>query len=538
MKPESSIVLFRVDASSEIGAGHLMRCLALANAFQQAGIRCHFLVNHRTATLLQTLGRLDIEFTEISATESELSQIKACIHHLQQELGLLALVLDGYQFSAEYRCEVKSLVELLVVLDDQNNSGLLYADLVVNPIETAKNLNYSSTAAHAKHTFGSAYVLLQPAFQHVEPSLWEHRRELLITFGASDVKDLSLSVLSELYKRELPFQAVTLVTGAAYPHVEALRQVMASQDQGHLSVKHLHNVADMAQVMQKARLAISAAGSTQFELATLRVPGILVVVADNQLAAAREQESEGWCQVVDARHGLQVAALIQQASDLWLDAERLRQMHQAAGKRTYQMGAHRVVRAVQQCYELSKHEQGIKAYGVVLNAVQVQDLEMIRQWRNDPSVRQFMFDQAEISKEQQQRWYASLCNDISQQHYVIYFKEQAIGVINIKSFDKEPLFQSPAIEIGLYIYAPRYRNNFLAFCPSLAMIDYCFDVLQCEKILASVLPDNQAAINYNRQLGYAMQPENQTDKDVLHMTLEQDDYCIAARKIKSLIRYN
>lgn len=537
MSVSNNFVLIRVDANQNLGAGHLMRCMALAYALRENGIIAHFVIDSQTATLIQTFVTFDFDFTELNSVEPEIQQIKACYDFLGKSYACLALVLDGYQFSSAYRQQLNEIGAALVVLDDQNNSGVLYADLVVNPLNAAKEMNYSETAPNAKHLFGPGYVLLQPSFQRAKPAEWSCRKHLLITFGASDVQNLSLPVLSALLNEASPFSDVTLVTGAAYSYEMAIRECLAKSHSSKSSIRYLHRVQDMTQPMREARLALSAAGSTQFELASMRVPSLLVVVADNQLAAATEQASLGWCDVVDARKGIQMTSLLRQVAEIWNDEERLLSMHYAATKLNYLDGAMRIVRSMRQIHMQAVLYRQIEAYGVILKPVAEVDLELIREWRNDPQMRQHMIDQADISKVQQVRWFEHIRHAISQQHYLITYKEHAIGVINIKSVDHGPLFQAEEIEVGLYISHPRYRNNFLAFCPSLTILDYCFDELCCQKIVARVLPHNQSAINYNRQLGYVVSSEQKAQYELIHMQLDPESYRAASRKIKSLIRY-
>src|SRR5690606_19457883 len=118
-------VLFRVDASSAMGIGHLMRCQALAQALMQQQIDILFAV--RQASLVIARNRNDWVGQVVLIPENT-SQVDE-LDWLQNTIDLLALdfaVLDGYQFDSEYRARLKALVNKLVLFDDNNNSGLLY----------------------------------------------------------------------------------------------------------------------------------------------------------------------------------------------------------------------------------------------------------------------------------------------------------------------------------------------------------------------------------------------------------------------------
>ncbi|KXI27908.1 GNAT family N-acetyltransferase [Paraglaciecola hydrolytica] len=174
----------------------------------------------------------------------------------------------------------------------------------------------------------------------------------------------------------------------------------------------------------------------------------------------------------------------------------------------------------------------LQGYQVRLDAVTQDDLEMIRQWRNDPSVAQFMLSQESISTEQQQAWFKKISRDFSQQHFVIFYKNEAIGVANIKAYYQgETLDNARVIEPGLYIADNRYRNNILAFAPTLVLNDYCFEVLGVQALLAVVKADNLAALNYNTKLGYQIEKQ----AELVEIRLNQADYQHHTHGLKALL---
>lgn len=177
-----------------------------------------------------------------------------------------------------------------------------------------------------------------------------------------------------------------------------------------------------------------------------------------------------------------------------------------------------------------KHQ--IDAYGVCLRVIARGDLEMVRTWRNDPYIKQFMLSQETISASQQLEWFDSISASETQQHFIINYKSEPIGVINIKSANSDALATAAQVEVGMYIFDERYRANFLAFCPALAINDYCFEQLSCDSLLASVLPVNKAAIKFNTALGY----QTIESGELISMTLQKENYVNASKKIKRFIR--
>lgn len=536
MLKNGEVVLFRVDANSSIGAGHLMRCIALAHAFQSIGHKSIFIVNEDTQKIIKTLS--SFEFESICLTTAlSLEQTCQQIYSIGKDRQAGTLVLDGYQFSPEYRKSIKGLGFSLVLLDDENNSGELFADIVINPTQSATSLNYLASAPNALHLLGNDFILLRPEFQATSPKSVNDSNRLLISFGASDVADLTKPVLNCLLAEQHCYDHVDIVTGSAYSGDAELRETSANSSK----ISYQHNVSNMAALISQARLAVCAAGGTIFELMSLGVPAILVVVADNQLNAANEQEALGWCKVFDARNGIDPRLLLAEAEHLWQDSSKLKTMQKIALSKNIVGGALRVAQAIKE-YRQEKIKplcSYINAYNIRLREVQYSDLECIRHWRNDPDIKKMMFSQNDISASEQIAWFRKISADQMQQHFVIEYKSHAIGVINLKSLDGKPLHESLSIEPGLYIADSRYRHNVLAFCPSLAVLDFCFEQLVCQQIVARVLPDNLAAIKYNQAMGYSL-PEselgNSNHTQYLTMNLKASDYFEKRDTIKKSLR--
>jgi UDP-4-amino-4,6-dideoxy-N-acetyl-beta-L-altrosamine N-acetyltransferase len=147
----------------------------------------------------------------------------------------------------------------------------------------------------------------------------------------------------------------------------------------------------------------------------------------------------------------------------------------------------------------------IRAYGVDLTPVQATDLPQLRTWRNSPDIAAQMLDQRQISPEAQQQWFTRISADVSQQHFVIRYKDQPVGACNLKQPEGKAVTGSTVLESGFYLADPRFRGSMLAFFPALALNQYCFQTLGCTTLLAHVKLDNQAALRFNQQGPVLMQ---------------------------------
>ncbi len=177
----------------------------------------------------------------------------------------------------------------------------------------------------------------------------------------------------------------------------------------------------------------------------------------------------------------------------------------------------------------------IEAYKVRLRPIEKRDLEQVRQWRNDPDVARNMFSQHDISQHEHAQWFTRASEDAQQWNFVFEFRAQPVGFINLKSLDEKRLVDSEIAEPGMYMGAEQYRGNILAFCPALALNDYCFENLSITTLRARVLRKNLAAIKFNQALGYQAS-DAQSDAQTLVMELNRAAYMKSSRAVKAMIR--
>lgn len=334
-------VLFRVEGHHTIGLGHVMRCTALAHSMVMQGHEVIFALSEHSLALCQSRTNLLGKTLIVPSlnTDSEPQWlVKQC-----ERLAVNWLVLDGYEFNQSYRFALNSTLFKLAIFDDINDSGALYADLVINGAPKANTINYQQTAPNAALAVGEYYRIVRPEFLQLRDKKWSGRACLTLMFGGSDPLDLTLSVLTMLEKSAFSIPIV-VITGAAYGHLAALEKWLKSSN---LTIQHLHDCQNMAEVLVKTRLAVSAAGGAQFELLACGTPAILVVMANNQVFASQEAVQQGWCEAINIEK-TSVATLVEQCLSLWQQPEKIQNMHQQALTRVTHDGAKHVVELMRQ----------------------------------------------------------------------------------------------------------------------------------------------------------------------------------------------
>jgi spore coat polysaccharide biosynthesis predicted glycosyltransferase SpsG len=133
-------------------------------------------------------------------------------------------------------------------------------------------------------------------------------KNVLVTMGGSDPDNVTLKVIEVLKKLDVPGLHVKVIVGPANPHLEALQQAASSSD---ISCELISSVRDMPSLMQRADLAISAAGSTCWEFCCLGVPLMTIILAENQVGLSGRLEKSGasknmgWHYQIDSRECLE-----------------------------------------------------------------------------------------------------------------------------------------------------------------------------------------------------------------------------------------
>jgi UDP-2,4-diacetamido-2,4,6-trideoxy-beta-L-altropyranose hydrolase len=321
-------VVFRTDASLMIGTGHVMRCLALADALVTSGAECQFICRvyegnlielirskgyttltiepaTETVDVLASKTRGDTTYTahRLGALQSE--DAAACAPILA-ELRPDWLIVDHYSLDAKWESALVPHYRKLMVIDDLADR-LHVCDLLLDQTFGRNLMDYLSLVpANCRLMCGSKYALVRSEFAAMRPYSLQRRlqptlHELLITMGGVDVHNATGEVLQALRTCPLPADCrITVVMGVTAPHLEKVREEALDFP---WAVRLLVGVNDMARLMATSDLAIGAGGTTSWERCCLGVPTIMLVLAENQRRVAHGLEQFGAAKVIDFAQG-------------------------------------------------------------------------------------------------------------------------------------------------------------------------------------------------------------------------------------------
>lgn len=298
-------LVIRADASSEIGSGHVMRCLALAEHWRADGGEAVFVTTAAIPGLVERLAGGGFEVVVATGAPGSGADADAT-RQVAAERAAHWLAVDGYHFDAAFVAGVRGDASRVLVMDDDGRGPYRGADLVLNQNIGADPSLYPDATSDSCLLLGPRYALLRQEFRawtdwHRETS--DVAGRVLITFGASDPENHTLAIADEL-ARSVPDAELLLLVGPGNPHGDALEAAARASSR----LRLVRDPEDVAALMAGVDLAVAAAGSTAWELAFMMVPAVLVTTAENQgdnaaglarLGAAACGSTADWPAVMD-----------------------------------------------------------------------------------------------------------------------------------------------------------------------------------------------------------------------------------------------
>ena len=294
-------LLFRCEGNSSIGAGHVMRCISIADAALSSGRRSTFLTasDDFSGTIAQHGHACQVLQSDYRDMNQDMQRTKDAIRGLCPK----ALLVDSYYVTEEY-------LSFLFETCRETGTMLVYLDDVLSfpyPCDVLMNYNiYGPDKAEdyrqmyrkpgknvPRFLLGPSYAPLRAEFQNLPlREIAGQAGSILISTGGADAGHTGIHLIREMIRRgqELARFHFHFIVGAVNEDAPVIRELA-----GGVSNITLHsNVQRMAELMCACDLAISAAGSTLYELCATQTPAVTYILADNQIPGA-----EGF-----ARHGV------------------------------------------------------------------------------------------------------------------------------------------------------------------------------------------------------------------------------------------
>jgi UDP-2,4-diacetamido-2,4,6-trideoxy-beta-L-altropyranose hydrolase len=242
-----------------------MRCLALAQTWQDAGCEAVFVMAESTPAIDERLRSERMKIVQLESAGGSAQDVQQ-LADLSRAEDAEWVVVDGYQFGADYQLGLKEAGLKLLFVDDIGECEHYYADIVLNQNAHASETMYKNRESYTRLLLGPGYAMLRREFK----SWREWKREIpavakkiLFTIGGSDPDGLTLRLVNALPKICNPDLEATVVVGGSNPCMTELRQEVAAMG---ARIHFVSNAWNMPELMAESDIAVVCGGGTLWEL--------------------------------------------------------------------------------------------------------------------------------------------------------------------------------------------------------------------------------------------------------------------------------
>ena len=461
-------IAFRADASTQIGVGHVMRCLTLANALQKRDVQTIFVCRHLPQYLESILTASGNQVLRLKSAPNgeildDLPQSKLLGVSQQQDatetIAAIAktkldwIVVDHYGIDARWETSLRAKVSRIMVIDDTADrmhdcDVLLDQNFYLN----ADTRYVGKVPPACMVLLGPRYALLRDEFRvwrtKINPRTGPVKR-ILVFFGGMDAENhtgRTIEILSQICGPEI---AVDVVIGAEHSEREQIESLcMQSQFRCHVETSR------MAELMANADFCIGAGGSATWERMALGLPTLAKCIAQNQRQLIEDCATKGFLIAAGSmlEDALTVATKI---CAILAQDELLVSISQKCMELVDGRGTLRVLRA-------------LNCTGIQMRPAANGDSARLFEWRNRPSIRNISLNSKEISKATHEQWLASVLADRDRILLIGTRNQIEVGVVRFDIQHNEaevsiylcPSPPEPGLGSDLLQSAEQYLRNF------------------------------------------------------------------------------
>ena len=513
-------VVFRVDSSIQMGIGHVMRCLTLAQVLKENGENIEFICRKHKGSLIDKIrsnGFIVHELGLLEETEVDTSLAHShwlgatqqqdandCIDILKAKT-LDWLIVDHYALDEQWQKRLKPYCEKLMVIDDLADRKH-QCDILLDQTFGRQQGDYSElTPKGCKLLLGSKYALLRPEFAKWRTYSLERRSKLefkksLINMGGVDADNVTENILDELKICNLPNDInIIVVMGRSAPH---LKSVKFKADTLPYKTGVKVDVDNMAEIMANSDIAIGASGATTWERCCLGLPAIQIVIAKNQLFLAETLSNHNIIKLVKTIK--ETTHLLSRSAE-WMNNIGSSALEICDGRGVYKA-----------FNKMTDYKIILEEFGEIelCNYVNLNknDKMLVLSMRNHPEIKKWMHNQDNISNVTHFEFITSLESKMDRRYFLVKQNNNIMGSIN---FSEIGLYSS--VEFGIY------TNPFLQLRGTGRLLEtvashYAFIELNVNKIKLEVFSNNERAIHFYNKCGFEfINTKSVNHQDIMRM---------------------
>lgn len=419
--------VFRADGSLQIGGGHVMRCLALANVLAERGWRCAFAVDSKTTDVVPHLVASGHEIFTLPMSDSP-ARLLASRWNDTCDL----FVVDHYGWGREQEMACRPWARRVLVFDDLANRTH-DCDLLIDPNPDNGEVYRGLVPADCRLFTGSSWAILNDAYAaRRRTGSLATRSELdriLVSFGMMDRYGLTVVALEAIRRAELAVQ-VDVAIGSTSPALSDVTQRVASIPGAKLHVDCDH----MWDLTAAADLVIGAGGTMSWERCCLGLPAVVVTTASNQSGTAAILEQHGAALVAGSRETVNPERLADVLRGLGENSGRLSTKSRAAFSLCDGHGAHRLVAFLEETRAHDGHQ-------VALRPVTIADADKILEWQAHPETRRYFRDPRVPGPDEHRVWLADRLGRPGVVIHMIEHDGEAAGLVRLDAHDEPDTFE-------------------------------------------------------------------------------------------------
>lgn len=493
--------VFRTDASKEIGTGHVMRCLTLADDLKSKGNDVTFICREHEGNLNNLIENRGFEVYRLSkpgdnfepdndlthsswlgdSWNNDFDETKSIIDKLKVKPEWL--VIDHYAIDYRWESKIRPFVNNIFVIDDiadRNHDCDLLLDQ--NLVENMQNRYDEKVPESCRLLLGPEYALLQPIYAELHERIPPREgpvKRILISFGGADNENITGLVLSVFISLNRPDIEVDVVISDVSQYKSKIEKLISNHDN-----IHLHgSLPTLAPLMAKADLAIGACGTTSWERLCLGLPAIVITLAENQTAIARGLHNEGLVKWLGDQKEVSEGDIKDSLLEI-LENGFKKETSITCKEAVDGIGTKRVATILTISPETP----------IIARHAKPSDEKLLLKWANDPQTRQNSFSSEIITPETHHEWFNRKLRDLDECYLYIIETKEGIPIGQVR-FEKKDCFW----EIN-YLLSPDFRRkglgrklieetlmNFKLECPDVLILGRVKeDNIKSQKILENL----------------------------------------------------
>ena len=507
MQFDGESLLIRADANTRIGTGHLMRCLALAQGWQARGGLATFITACESDGLRRRLSDEGFQVITLERSYPDPADWEITSEALAAHSDAW-VVLDGYHFDPAYQRQIKEAGHRLLVVDDMAHLDHYYADVVLNQNINAERLHYSCEST-TRLLLGTRYVLLRSEFlawRGWQREIPKVARKVLVTFGGGDPDNQTLKVIQSLQQVDATDLEAVVVVGASNPHFQEL-QYAARQSQ--FAIRLVRNVSNMPELMAWADLAISAGGSTCWEMAFMGLPNVILVLAENQRGVAEGLGSRGIALNLGWYTDTSELDLAQALTMLMCSPACRKPMSERGRQMVNGAGTDRIVSVMNELAQTAPAADHLR-----VRCACFQDAELLWQWANDPTVRMSSFRPESIPLDEHIEWYKEKLASPDTRIWILELNQVPVAQVRYDRIDRD------TAEIGFSVES-NYRGRGLGTRVLALTSDMACRELGVKRLKGIVFSSNETSVRTFTRAGFECVGQEQVSDKLCHIFVRE-----------------